>query len=816
MHGTIGSSIRRLWPISKWRILLFSLIVVSGCATVATQIDYETLYGPAVPKDRILSTAEYQASRKRGDVSYPEEVKPILDSRCVVCHGCYDAPCQLKLTSFEGLDRGATKKRVYDDSRLTPAQPTRLFIDAHTTEEWRGKEFYPVLNERSDTPQANLGNSVLSLMLALKRSNPLPQSGKLPDAFEFGLDRKLECPTMDEFAGYKLEHPLWGMPYAFPGLTEKQERTLTDWLLQGAKTPRHPPPSRQARNSIRKWEHFFNGASLKQQLVSRYIYEHLFLGHLHFEGHSPNAFYRLVRSTTPSGQPIEEIATVRPYDDPGKSAFYYRIRPIVSTIVDKNHLVYELNNRKMRRYRALFLEPDYEVTELPSYQTKAASNPFKVFGALPEKARYRFLLDDARYFVAGFIKGPVCRGQIALNVIRDQFWIAFVSPDIDAIANNSDFLAANSEYLQLPAASGDDPGLFDFQQYDDLAKKYMKIKDQEIDKLLPPGTGPALDFIWDGGGDNRNALLTVFRHFDSATVVKGFVGNFPLSGWIISYPIFERIHYLLVAGFNVYGTASHQLATRLYMDYLRMEAENDFLRFLPADQRAAIRAEWYRGIGGRIKNYFDDPLYGQDRPTAIQYQTDNPKRELLELIQSQARKAAGPKDVLNQCEQETCTRPDASPRQRRAEKQLQTIARLKGAQLQTLPEVAFLRVHTAGNEADDLVYTLVHNKMLKNVAFIVAEDLRRDSAKDTVTLVPGFLGSYPNFFFSVDEEQLPKFVEQLANAQDDATTNAFYSTFGIRRSNPTIWEHSDWFNKKYKERAPVEAGWFDLSRYENR
>ncbi len=816
MYRTIRSSISRLWLTGKPRILLFSFIIVSGCATVVTHIDYETLYGPSSPKDRILSETEYQQSRKWGDVSYPEEVQPILDSRCVVCHGCYDAPCQLKLSSFEGLDRGATKKLVYDDSRLTPEQPTRLFIDAQTTEEWRGKEFYPVLNERIDTPQANLGNSVLSLMLALKRSNPLPQSGKLPDSFEFGLERDLECPTMGEFAGYKLEHPLWGMPYALPGLTEEQERTITDWLLQGAKTLQHPPPSPQARNSIRKWERFFNARSLKQQLVSRYVYEHLFLGHLHFEDHPPNEFYRLVRSSTPSGQPIDEIATVRPYDDPGEAAFYYRLRPIVSTIVDKNHFVYELSDRKMARYRELFFEPAYEVTELPSYQIEVASNPFKVFVALPEKARYQFLLDDAQYFVAGFIKGPVCRGQIALNVIRDQFWIAFLSPHLEFIEQNSGFLAANSEYLQLPAASGDDPGLFDFSDYDDLAEEYMKIKELEINKILPPNIGPSLDFIWDGDGDNRNALLTVFRHFDSATVVKGFVGNIPLSGWIIDYPVFERIHYLLVAGFNVYGTVGHQLATRLYMDYLRMETENNFLRFLPADQRGTVRAEWYRGIGARIKNYFDAPLYGQDRPTGVQFQTDNPKKELFEQIQAKLGKAAGSRDVLNQCEQESCVRRSASPRQQRVEAQLQKVARLKGPQLQALPEVAFLRVYAAGSGSDDLAYTLIHNKMLKNVSFLVAESLRRDSANDTVTLVPGFLGSYPNFFFSLDEERLPQFVEQLANARDDATIDVFYNTFGIRRSNPRVWEHSDWFNKTYKELDPIEAGWFDMSRYKNR
>ena len=33
------------------------------------------------------------------------DVKPVLESCCVVCHGCYDAPCQLALTAFAGIDR---------------------------------------------------------------------------------------------------------------------------------------------------------------------------------------------------------------------------------------------------------------------------------------------------------------------------------------------------------------------------------------------------------------------------------------------------------------------------------------------------------------------------------------------------------------------------------------------------------------------------------------------------------------------------------------------------------------------------------------
>ena len=35
---------------------------------------------------------------------------------------------------------------------------------------------------------------------------------------------------------------------------------------------------------LRDWEQFFDGSSLKAQHMSRYLYEHLFLGHLVFDG----------------------------------------------------------------------------------------------------------------------------------------------------------------------------------------------------------------------------------------------------------------------------------------------------------------------------------------------------------------------------------------------------------------------------------------------------------------------------------------------------------------------------------------------------
>ncbi len=35
----------------------------------------------------------------------PAAAQQVLEQRCMVCHGCYDAPCQLKLEAHEGLVR---------------------------------------------------------------------------------------------------------------------------------------------------------------------------------------------------------------------------------------------------------------------------------------------------------------------------------------------------------------------------------------------------------------------------------------------------------------------------------------------------------------------------------------------------------------------------------------------------------------------------------------------------------------------------------------------------------------------------------------
>jgi hypothetical protein len=127
---------------------------------------------------------------------------------------------------------------------------------------------------------------------------------------------------------------------------------------------------------------------------------------------------------------VAEIPTRRPIDAPGTAPFHYRFVRRLEARLDKQHMVYALDGQRFERYRELFVEPRFEVKQLPGYDPEVATNPLRAFEALPVTSRYRFLLEQAQFTLMGFIKGPVCHGQTALNVIRDRFWITFIDPDV--------------------------------------------------------------------------------------------------------------------------------------------------------------------------------------------------------------------------------------------------------------------------------------------------------------------------------------------------------------------------------------------------
>ena len=266
--------------------------------------------------------------------------------------------------------------------------------------------FIPLLNEQGGPLDNNLEQSLLYNMIELGREHPLAPDSAVPDAYPArACSARTNARCRQSSTRYAEKKPQQGMPLAITGLDESEFQTLRQWISEGAvidATPALPGP--QEQQQIDQWEAFFNRPALKNQLVSRYLYEHLFLAHLYFEELDTGNFFELVRSSTPPGKPVRIIPTLRPNDDPGQP-FYYRLRKIESTIVHKTHIAYPLSETTNGPPQCAVSDADWELAQLPDYSASDALNPFATFSAIPARARYQFMLDSAQYIVMTFHPG---------------------------------------------------------------------------------------------------------------------------------------------------------------------------------------------------------------------------------------------------------------------------------------------------------------------------------------------------------------------------------------------------------------------------
>jgi hypothetical protein len=83
-----------------------------------------------------------------------------------------------------------------------------------------------------------------------------------------------------------------------------------------------------------------------------------------------------------------------------------------------------------------------------------------------------------------FIKGPVCRGQTALDVINDRFWVFFIDPAVGADAASADLVAREAEVLRLPAAEGSNAGLLAWRALAASEDRLLAAKQQAMAPAL--------------------------------------------------------------------------------------------------------------------------------------------------------------------------------------------------------------------------------------------------------------------------------------------------------------------------------------------
>jgi len=592
------------------------------------------------------------------------------------------------------------------------------------------------------------------------------------------------------------------MPYGLPGLDAKSQTTLLNWLEQGATHTERASLPVEFTDVIATWETFLNDDSLKGQLASRYIYEHVFLANLYFPDLDERRFFKLVRSATPPGEPVQLISTRRPFNDPGVERVYYRVIEKLGTIVAKTHMPYALDADQLARWTTLFMDADYEVTDLPPYLEESASNPFRTFAQIPPDSRYRFMLERAQFSIMNFIKGPVCRGQVALNEINDHFWVFFVNPEFMGLDDVDKFLSNQVGNLELPASK---ESIYRPLKYWKRYAKQQKELTSEMDRLMAANLADpgaiTQDVLCDGDGTNDNAALTVFRHVDSATVEKGLVGQPPKTAWVIGYALLEKIHYLLVAGYDVYGNLGHQLLSRIYMDFMRMEGETSFLVLLPQEARERERRFWYREADKKVDEYMTMSTFESEEVSQIEYQTDDEKLELFGLLKEHLAPVLPKRHAFSSI---------GNPTVRDKLRELQD---LQGLPVTLMPELTFVEITgAAGNEH----VTIVHNRAHLNITSIFRENKFLAPDEDDLTVVPGFLGAYPNVLLRLDENSIEDFVASISTLRTEDDYSNFLDRFAIRRTNPDFWQHSDDIHAAYRTLDNVEYGIFDFGRLDNR
>jgi hypothetical protein len=746
-------------------------------------------------------------------LSYLKDIHPILEKRCAVCHSCYNAPCQLKMEAFEGIDRGGSKKAVYMATRLRAQDPTRLFIDANTTEQWRAKDFFSVTNESNQ--------SILQGMLDLKKLHPDARGSYYAESED------ITCVNnQDELESYRKKHPNWGMPYGFPPLKKDEYEAMSRWLAQGAKGPTQKEqllliiPSSNAAKNIRKWESFLNQNDPKHQVTSRYLYEHFFLAHIRFGTNSGREFFEIVRSSTPSGEPINILPTVRPYDDPKCEHVYYRFRKIHATITHKTHMVVMLDDERLARYNDLFIAPKWiEAPHILSYDSTLSANPLIAYAQIPAESRYKFLLDNSQYIVDTFIRGPVCKGQLALNVIEDHFWVMFMDPKYDLGVKYPEFYREQQENLTIPNEAGSDMRVWNVftNKYINHYEDYYAAKTVLYDKYYPKGL--PLESIWRGERPVDVPILTVYRHFDSASVHRGVKGEYPKTAWVMDYAQFERTYYALAAGFDVFGNISHQTNIRRFMDSIREDGELNFTHYLPRNARYAFISSWY--LNDRIDPKYFERFQGTF-DTPIEYKSSDPKRELIEKV---VEKHILPSTNISFDTFNYFRANEEFPK-------MPTVFKSKADYMQgfralTAPGTGFIRkvnefgvdvlyIRIRNTPQGNRFVSMVINRWHNSVNTIFKESSQLDPSKDTIDFFADSIASYPNYFIDVDFSQLPDLFDMLQNYDGSEPYKAKLNKYGINRTNENFWEVFDAFQENFNKSEPIESGLYDLNRYYNK
>jgi hypothetical protein len=109
-------------------------------------------------------------------------------------------------------------------------------------------------------------------------------------------------------------------------------------------------------------------------------------------------------------------------------------------------------------------------------------------------------------------------------------------------------------------------------------------------------------------------------------------------------------------------------------------------------------------------------------------------------------------------------------------------------------------------------FTLLLDRARSNLSTIFDEKATLLPDEDTLSVVPGLIGAYPNALFEVDERDLPDFVQHIERLRHREDFDALARLYAVKRWDPAFWEYSDRLHADHRAADPVRAGLFDFNR----
>ena len=83
-------------------------------------------------------------------------------------------------------------------------------------------------------------------------------------------------------------------------------------------------------------------------------------------------------------------------------------------------------------------------------------------------------------------------------------------------------------------------------------------------------------------------------------------------------------------------------------------------------------------------------------------------------------------------------------------------------------------------------------------------------------MAPGFIGDASKALFEVPAPILPYFARRIGALSYEADYRLLRDEYGIRRTNPNFWQHSDWFQNEFQRRSVGGTTIVDYGNMEDR